>query len=56
MEEECKYPSGPNYNLKKKLEKYKMMDDEYYHWDTSKFMGTEKIADVHEMRVAGNLP
>ena len=56
MEDDCKHPTAPKYNLKKKLEKYKVMDDEYYHWDVSKFMGTQKLADVHEMHVAGNQP
>ena len=56
FEEDCKYPDLPSYNLHKKLQKYKCMEDEYYEWDDSKFMGTEKLADIGEMTDRGYQP
>ena len=56
FEEDCKYPDLPTYDLRKKLDKYKVMDDEYYFWDNAKFMDIEKLADIHEMRATGYQP
>ena len=56
MQDDCHYPDLPTWNLRKKLDKYKVMDDAYYGYDESKFMNADKLADISEMRAAGFHP
>ena len=54
FEENCHCP--PSSTLQKKLQKYKVMPDEYYFYEQSKYMDLEKLASINEMRAAGFEP
>ena len=48
FEDECLYPVDlPTHNLKKKLDKYKCMPDEYWH--NAEYVNLEKLGNIHEM-------
>ena len=49
FENECQYPEHAPYQLKKKIDKYKCMPDEYYNWDDEKYIGNAQLGDTQEL-------
>ena len=53
FEKDCLYPDLPSFNMKKKIMKYKCMNDEYHDWDDEKFMKIGALSNIHEMSCRG---